>query len=270
LWNCRHDCGYADRCRRLRRIGRLQHRCRRSSHGARAGSHPRVARTLDRARAVAIDVPRLEAPPKISAGAARYSTLCVSCHLATGMMKSDLREGLYPHPPNLAQEDTRDARRAFWTIKHGIKMSAMPAWGSTLKDDSIWDIAKMPGWSLPIDSFRISIATVAIAEMDDRTELCCTLSQAVALSRRCSLRDARESRGGRIDWRPSRAISDACVIGQHARSQHDRVDRIVLDPGRGLHRSRVRCGRRARSASTAADSKTLWTPFKHSIGHVLS
>ena len=56
------------------------------------------------------------------------------------MMKSDLREGLYPHPPNLAQEDTRDARRAFWTIKHGIKMSAMPAWGSTLKDESIWDI----------------------------------------------------------------------------------------------------------------------------------
>ena len=55
-------------------------------------------------------------------------------------MKSDLRKGLYPHPPNLAQEDIRDARRAFWTIKHGIKMSAMPAWGSTLKDESIWDI----------------------------------------------------------------------------------------------------------------------------------
>jgi len=41
--------------------------------------------------------------------------------------KSDLRPGLYPHPPNLAQEDTRDAQKAFWTIKHGIKMSAMPA-----------------------------------------------------------------------------------------------------------------------------------------------
>jgi mono/diheme cytochrome c family protein len=92
------------------------------------------------ARADAIDVPRLEDPSKISAGAARYSTLCVGCHLAPGIMKSDLRKGLYPHPPNLAQEDIRDARRAFWTIKHGIKMSAMPAWGSTLKDESIWDI----------------------------------------------------------------------------------------------------------------------------------
>ena len=92
------------------------------------------------ARADAIEVPRLEDPSKISAGAARYSALCVDCHLAPGVMKSDLRKGLYPHPPNLVQEDVRDARRAFWTIKHGIKMSAMPAWGSTLNDEAIWDI----------------------------------------------------------------------------------------------------------------------------------
>jgi mono/diheme cytochrome c family protein len=92
------------------------------------------------ARADSIDIPRLEDPSKISVGAARYSALCAGCHLAPGVTKSDLRKGLYPHPPNLAQEDTRDARRAFWTIKHGIKMSAMPAWGSTLNDESIWDI----------------------------------------------------------------------------------------------------------------------------------
>jgi mono/diheme cytochrome c family protein len=92
------------------------------------------------ARAGAIEVPRLEDPSKIFAGAARYSTLCVGCHLAPGMTKSDLRMGLYPRPPNLAQVETRDARRAFWTIKHGIQMSAMPAWGSTLDDESIWNI----------------------------------------------------------------------------------------------------------------------------------
>jgi mono/diheme cytochrome c family protein len=54
--------------------------------------------------------------------------------------KSEIRAGLYPHPPNLAQEDTRDAQRAFWTVKHGIKMSAMPAWGKTLDDAAIWDL----------------------------------------------------------------------------------------------------------------------------------
>jgi mono/diheme cytochrome c family protein len=66
-------------------------------------------------------------------------------------MNSDLRKGLYPDPPNLFQEDIRDARRAFWTIKHGIKMSAMPAWGGTLNDEAIWDIVaflrQMPGMS---------------------------------------------------------------------------------------------------------------------------
>jgi mono/diheme cytochrome c family protein len=92
------------------------------------------------ARADSIAVPRLEDPSKITAGAARYAALCAGCHLAPGIVKSDLRKGLYPHPPNLAAEDTRDSRRAFWTIKHGIKMSAMPAWGSNLNDDAIWDL----------------------------------------------------------------------------------------------------------------------------------
>jgi mono/diheme cytochrome c family protein len=92
------------------------------------------------ARAAAIAVPRLEDPASIATGAARYSALCAGCHLAPGVTKSDLRSGLYPHPPNLAQEDVRDPRRAFWTIKHGIKMSAMPAWGKTLDDATIWNI----------------------------------------------------------------------------------------------------------------------------------
>ena len=103
------------------------------------------------ARADGIGVPRLEDPSKISAGAERYSALCVDCHLAPGVMKSALRNGLYPHPPNLVQEDIPDARRAFWTIKHGIKMSAMPAWGGTLNDEAIWDIVaflrQMPSMS---------------------------------------------------------------------------------------------------------------------------
>jgi mono/diheme cytochrome c family protein len=34
----------------------------------------------------------------------------------------------------------QESRRAFWVIKHGIKMSAMPAWGKTLNDAQIWDV----------------------------------------------------------------------------------------------------------------------------------
>jgi mono/diheme cytochrome c family protein len=107
-------------------------------------------------RARAVEAPPLEDPKRVMAGAQRYAALCVGCHLAPGVTKSDIRPGLYPHPPNLAQEDTKDTQRAFWIIKHGIKMSAMPAWGKTLDDAAIWDIVsfipKMPDMSA--DQYR--------------------------------------------------------------------------------------------------------------------
>jgi len=100
------------------------------------------------ARSSSIEAHFVEDPVRIAAGAQHYSVLCVGCHLAPGVTKSDVRRGLYPHPPNLAQEEPQQAQRAFWVIKHGIKMSAMPAWGMTLDDAAIWDtvafIRKMP------------------------------------------------------------------------------------------------------------------------------
>jgi len=104
-------------------------------------------RSID-VRADAVEVSAVEDPKRVAAGARRYAALCVGCHLAPGVTKSDIRPGLYPHPPNLAQEDIKDIRRAFWIVKHGIKMSAMPAWGKSLDDATIWDIVafvrKMP------------------------------------------------------------------------------------------------------------------------------
>ena len=92
------------------------------------------------ARTRRLEVPTVYDPARITAGAQRYAALCVTCHLAPGITKSDLRPGLYPHPPNLAQEVMQAEQRAFWIIKHGIKMSAMPAWGKTLDDAAIWDL----------------------------------------------------------------------------------------------------------------------------------
>lgn len=55
------------------------------------------------------------------------------------MEQSEIRSGLYPLPPNLSQVQV-NPKVAFWTIKHGIKMSAMPAWGATHDDATIWSI----------------------------------------------------------------------------------------------------------------------------------
>ena len=85
-------------------------------------------------------VPDLTDGARIASGARLYAAHCVGCHLAPGVSRSDLGRGLYPHPPNLAQAAPPEARRAFWVVKHGIKMSAMPAWGRTLDDAAVWDL----------------------------------------------------------------------------------------------------------------------------------
>jgi mono/diheme cytochrome c family protein len=92
------------------------------------------------ARARSIDARLVSDPQEIAAGAEHYAALCAGCHLAPGVTKSAVRAGLYPHPPNLAQQDPPDPRRAFWVIKHGIKMSAMPAWEKSLDDAAIWEV----------------------------------------------------------------------------------------------------------------------------------
>jgi hypothetical protein len=53
---------------------------------------------------------------------------------------SELREGLYPRPPSFVEPAQRDPRTMFWTIKHGIKMSAKPAWGKSHDDEAIWNM----------------------------------------------------------------------------------------------------------------------------------
>jgi mono/diheme cytochrome c family protein len=97
-----------------------------------------------------INVPNLAEPKAIAAGASEYAEMCTGCHMAPGMEDNEMRSGLYPYPPNLADHRRaveRDplavnasAARQFWIIKHGIKMSAMPAWGETHDDATIWTI----------------------------------------------------------------------------------------------------------------------------------
>ncbi|MHB8721984.1 MAG: c-type cytochrome [Steroidobacteraceae bacterium] len=45
-----------------------------------------------------------------------------------------------PWQRSRSAEVRRLSAPAFWIIKHGIKMSAMPAWGKSLDDAAIWDI----------------------------------------------------------------------------------------------------------------------------------
>jgi mono/diheme cytochrome c family protein/ketosteroid isomerase-like protein len=95
-----------------------------------------VDRSVER-RAKDLVVPNLEEPQLVLDGAGHYAAMCTGCHLAPGLAENEMRPGLYPKPPQLAKFRP-DPREAFWIIKHGIKMSAMPAWGQTHDDAAIW------------------------------------------------------------------------------------------------------------------------------------
>jgi len=92
------------------------------------------------ARARDIAVPDLDAPQLISAGARQYSQMCVQCHLAPNQEDTALRKGLNPQPPNLYMHGIHDPAEAFWTIKHGVKMTGMPAWGGTHDESALWSM----------------------------------------------------------------------------------------------------------------------------------
>jgi mono/diheme cytochrome c family protein len=95
-----------------------------------------------------VKVPDLNDPQLILKGAGQYAAMCTGCHLQPGVENSELREGMYPQPPNLSRVHV-DPRDAFWVIKHGIKMSAMPAWGANHDDPTIWSMVaflqQLPG-----------------------------------------------------------------------------------------------------------------------------
>ena len=96
-------------------------------------------RSID-ARAEGIKAPPLDKPEMIAEGAEHYDAMCTGCHLAPGMKENEMRPGMNPKPPVLASFAAAEPGEQFWIVKHGIKMTGMPAWGKTHSDEEIWNI----------------------------------------------------------------------------------------------------------------------------------
>ncbi|PJG45738.1 cytochrome C [Sphingobium sp. LB126] len=77
---------------------------------------------------------------RLQSGAGLYTEMCSGCHLGPGLEKSEISQGLYPRAPELSREEQRSPKEQFWIIKHGVKLTAMPAWGKTHSDELIWDM----------------------------------------------------------------------------------------------------------------------------------
>ncbi len=89
-----------------------------------------------------VEPENLSDPTRINKTAANYQEMCAACHLAPGIDKNELNDGLYPKPPAFAKtaHGAHDNKENFWVIKNGIKLTGMPAWGGSHSDDEIWSL----------------------------------------------------------------------------------------------------------------------------------
>ena len=96
------------------------------------------------ARSYKIPVPTdLNHEQRIIRGAGNYDAMCVGCHLKPGLENTEIRRSLYPQPPDLSRRPDNPAEQ-FWIIKHGLKMTGMPAWGKGgMDDEDIWDMVAL-------------------------------------------------------------------------------------------------------------------------------
>jgi mono/diheme cytochrome c family protein len=92
-------------------------------------------------RAAGIAVPDLSDPGQVPAGAHAYSEMCAGCHGAPGHERFLGATYMNPEPPDLTRgpSDLSPAEM-FWVIKHGIRMTGMPAWGPTHPNAQLWEL----------------------------------------------------------------------------------------------------------------------------------
>lgn len=107
-----------------------------------------------RRRARPIAERALDAPLVVRRGAACFAQHCLSCHGAPGVSAGTAGLTMQPLPgPLVAAANRWRQRELVWIVRHGIRMSAMPAWRERLADDDIWAVTgfmqAMPALSPP-------------------------------------------------------------------------------------------------------------------------
>ena len=95
-----------------------------------------------RRHARAVTAPDRFTAEQAAAGFRIYDAQCVQCHGAPGFdARARWTDGLNPTPPYLLDSPEAWSRgELYWIIKHGLKMTGMPAWTQVCRDDEIWSL----------------------------------------------------------------------------------------------------------------------------------
>lgn len=74
-------------------------------------------------------------------GATEYEQHCALCHGGAAARTSPLGKRFNPHAPQLLNQIPDDEDwHLFFAVKHGIRLTGMPAWEGTLSDDQMWKV----------------------------------------------------------------------------------------------------------------------------------
>ncbi len=94
-----------------------------------------------RQRAEELVVPDLDQAGWQEAGLRLYERHCRQCHGAPGVGPDEFALGMSPLPVAIVETARkRPPEDIFWVIKHGVKMTGMPAWDHRLSEEEMWQI----------------------------------------------------------------------------------------------------------------------------------
>lgn len=91
--------------------------------------------------ATGLKAPAVSDPGTIQLGLREYHEECQRCHGGPGVDPRRFAKGLDPDAPDLGESANElSAAELFWTMKHGIEFTGMPAFGATHPDSVLWAI----------------------------------------------------------------------------------------------------------------------------------
>jgi cytochrome c len=73
-----------------------------------------------------------------------YTMNCAVCHGGLDRKTASLSNSFYPPAPNLISDPPDDPEwHVFYTIRTGVRYTAMPAWDKTLSEQDMWKITML-------------------------------------------------------------------------------------------------------------------------------
>jgi hypothetical protein len=78
----------------------------------------------------------------LSDARAHFADHCAICHSNDGSGKTEIGQNLYPKTPDMRLPDTQNLKdgEIYYVIHNGIRLTGMPAWGKSEKDEDSWKL----------------------------------------------------------------------------------------------------------------------------------